>query len=240
MDIIAHRGASGTFPENTLRAFKEAARLPIFGVEFDVHMSSDGELVVIHDETIDRTSNGTGFVKDMTLVELKKYDYGSYFSSEFYGETIPTLCEVLDIFETTEHTINIELKSDVFPYPKMVEKVLDIISERQMEERVILSSFDHSAIQLVKTLNPQIKTGALFMEVLVHPLNYIRKIPADALHVFFPTAVRPTLNEIYEAGVPVRTFTVNDPEQAQTLKQSGVQAIFTDFPEKMVSFLNTK
>ena len=80
MEIFAHRGASGNFPENTIAAFKEAARLPVFGVEFDVHMTADGELVVIHDESIDRTSNGTGYVKDMSLAELKKYDFGSWFS----------------------------------------------------------------------------------------------------------------------------------------------------------------
>ncbi|MDW0117066.1 glycerophosphodiester phosphodiesterase [Sporosarcina thermotolerans] len=240
MDIFAHRGASGSFPENTVSSFKEAARLPIFGVEFDVHMSSDGELVVIHDETIDRTSNGMGFIKDMTLEDLKQFDYGGWFSPEFRGETIPTLSEVLDIFQPTELILNIELKSDVFPYNGMVEKVLAMISKKQMEECVILSSFDHSAIQLVKKLAPQIETAALFMEVLVHPLDYIRSLPTNALHVFFPTAVRPSLKEIYEAEVPVRAFTVNEPEQAKTLKQAGVQAIFTDFPEKMASLLNNQ
>ena len=116
MEIFAHRGASGNFPENTIAAFKEAARLPVYGVEFDVHMTADGELVVIHDESIDRTSNGTGYVKDMSLAELKTYDFGSWFSPDFQGETIPTLSEVLDVFDSTDHKLNIELKSDIFPY----------------------------------------------------------------------------------------------------------------------------
>lgn len=233
MNVFAHRGASGNFPENTLSSFREAARLPIYGVEFDVHMTADGELVVIHDESIDRTSNGHGYVKDMTLDELKLYDYGSWFAPEFAGETIPTLDEVLDIFAQTEHKLNIELKSDIFPYEGMVEKVLAIISDRQIESRVILSSFDHGAIQMAKQLAPQIETGALFMEVLVNPLDYLQNLPADALHLFFPTAVRPSLREVYEAGVPVRTFTVNDENYAQMLKHSGVESIFTDYPEKM-------
>lgn len=233
MNVFAHRGASGNFPENTLSSFREAARLPIYGVEFDVHMTADGELVVIHDESIDRTSNGHGYVKDMTLDELKLYDYGSWFAPEFAGETIPTLDEVLDIFAQTEHKLNIELKSDIFPYEGMVEKVLAIISDRQIESRVILSSFDHGAIQMAKQLAPQIETGALFMEVLVNPLDYLQNLPADALHLFFPTAVRPSLGEVYEAGVPVRTFTVNDENYAQMLKQVGVESIFTDYPERM-------
>ena len=85
MDIYAHRGSSGTHPENTIAAFHEAARLPIYGVEFDVHLTKDGELVVIHDETIDRTSDGKGFVKDMTLAELRTFDFGSWFSKNFRG-----------------------------------------------------------------------------------------------------------------------------------------------------------
>ncbi|MFD1206171.1 MULTISPECIES: glycerophosphodiester phosphodiesterase [Sporosarcina] len=236
MDIFAHRGASGNFPENTIAAFKEAARLPVRGVEFDVHMTFDGQLVVIHDESIDRTSNGSGFIKDLTLSELKEFDFGSWFSPDFSGEKIPTLPEVLDVFSRTEHLLNIELKSDIFPYDGMVEKVLDIIQERGIESRVILSSFDHSAIQTAKNLMPQIETGALVMEVLVNPLSYLQQIPADAFHLLFPTALRPSMQEIIKQQVPIRAFTVNDPEHAALLKEAKVQAIFTDFPEEMVSF----
>ncbi|WP_262173651.1 glycerophosphodiester phosphodiesterase [Saccharococcus sp. Marseille-Q5394] len=239
MKIFAHRGASGNFPENTIAAFMEAARLPVFGVEFDVHMSADGELVVIHDESIDRTSDGTGYVKDMSLAELKKHDFGNWFSPEFLGETIPTLADVLEVFDSTDHKLNIELKSDIFPYEGMVEKVLDLIAERQMESRIIISSFDHSAISTVKRFNPQIETAALFMEVLVHPMDYLNKIPTDALHILFPAALRPTIAEVINSGMPVRTFTVNDKTYAQTLKQAGVQAIFTDYPEKLYSFLSS-
>ncbi|MCG7344581.1 glycerophosphodiester phosphodiesterase [Sporosarcina sp. ACRSL] len=239
MDVFAHRGASGNYPENTIAAFNEAARLPVFGVEFDVHMTADGELVVIHDESIDRTSNGTGYVKDLSLAELRKYDFGSWFSSDFQGEMIPTLADVLDVFEFTNHKLNIELKSDIFPYVGMVEKVLALITERQIASRVIISSFDHAAIESVKLYHPEIETAALFMEVIVHPLDYIRRIPADALHIFFPAAIRPSIAEVINSGMPVRTFTVNDVTHANILKQAGVQAIFTDYPEKMLTFLDS-
>jgi len=237
MKIFAHRGASGNYPENTIVAFKEAARLPVFGVEFDVHMTADGELVVIHDESINRTSNGTGYVKDLSLAELKTYDFGSWFASEFQGEKIPTLKEVLDVFDSTTHILNIELKSDIFPYEGMVEKVIDLIEERKLDSRVIISSFDHTAIQLVKRLNPQIETAALFMEVLVEPIDYLQKIPADALHILFPAAIRPSITEVIKSGMPVRTFTVNDEIYATILKQAGVQAIFSDYPEKMSNII---
>ncbi len=238
MEIYAHRGSSGTHPENTFAAFKDAARLPIFGVEFDVHMTKDGELVICHDEKVDRTSNAKGFIKDMTLDQLRKYDFGSWFSKEFKGEVIPTLQEVLIIFAKTNHKISIELKSDIFPYPGMLEKVLDFISTMKLDSRVVISSFNHEMLREVKELAPHIETGALFMEVLVDPAQYIRTIPTDAIHITRHAALRPSTKKVIEEGVPVQVFTVNKVSQMQALKDIGVRAIFTDFPEKMHSNLN--
>src|SRR4051794_19058975 len=108
MKIIAHRGYSAKYPENTLAAFRACANLPIYGVEFDVHLTKDQQVVVIHDEAINRTSNGIGFIKDMTLQELRQFDYGGWFSEEFKGERIPTLQEVLNVFRGTDFRVNIE------------------------------------------------------------------------------------------------------------------------------------
>ncbi|MHA6259583.1 glycerophosphodiester phosphodiesterase [Sporosarcina sp. CAU 1771] len=237
MDIYAHRGSSGTHPENTLAAFKEAARLPVYGVEFDVHMTKDGELVIIHDESINRTSNGKGYVKDMTFAELRKFDYGKWFSSDFEGEMIPTLEEVFAVFASTNHHLNIELKSDIFPYEGMAKKVVDLVYTHGLQDRVVISSFDHETVQLVKQLAPNIETGALFMEVLVSPTAYIRKIPANALHLCLPAALRKSAKEAIEEGIPVRVFTVNEEKYADLLLQAGIHAIFTDYPEKMQAYL---
>ncbi len=239
MDIFAHRGSSGTHPENTLIAFREAAQLAVYGVEFDVHLTKDDHLVVIHDERIDRTSNGTGFVKDMTLEELRSYDFGSWFSSEFKGEIIPTLEEVLDVFSTSSHHLNIELKSDIFPYIGMVEKVLSLVNTESLKSRIVISSFDHEAIRLVKMLAPQIETAALFMESLVNPLAYLQSIPADALHLFMPAAIRSGALDAMANGVNVRAFTVNEEMYADALKSCGVTAIFTDYPKKMLDYLSS-
>ncbi|MGB2993838.1 MAG: glycerophosphodiester phosphodiesterase [Paenisporosarcina sp.] len=235
MKIYAHRGASGTHPENTLAAFKEAAGLAIHGVELDVHLSKDGELVVIHDETIDRTSNGAGYVKDLTLAELRAYDYGSWFKDEFAGETIPTLAEVLEIFQHTTHHVNIELKSDIFPYEGMGEKVLYLVEKMGMADRVVISSFDHEAVRHFKKIAPHIEVAILTMDVLVDAYDYARVVPADALHIYLPSAHRKTTKEALLKGAIIRVFTVNKEEYAQALKKLGVHAIFTDFPERMKS-----
>lgn len=240
MKIYAHRGSSGTHPENTLAAFKEAARLPVYGVEFDVHLTKDRELVVIHDETINRTSNGSGFVKDMTLEELRIYDFGSWFSEDYKGETIPTLEEVLQVFLEVHHHINIELKSDIFPYDGMEEQVLALVLSLQLESRVLISSFNHEAIRKVKRLQPELQTAVLFMETLVDPLAYVRNIPAEALHLFLPAAVRPFTKKVIEDGGIVRVFTVNEKEYVEALQEIGVHAIFTDFPEEMLTHVKNQ
>jgi len=233
MKIYAHRGSSGTHPENTLAAFNEVARLEIHGVELDVHMTKDSEVVVIHDETIDRTSNGTGYVKDFTLAELRAYDFGSWFGSNFAGETIPTLEEVLAIYKHTAHHVNIELKSDIFPYEGMGEKVRQVVENMAMADRVVISSFDHEAIRNFKKSAPHIEVAILTSQVLVDAYDYARFIPADALHIYLPTAPRKMTKEAMLKGAIIRVYTVNEAENALALKQIGVHAIFTDFPERM-------
>lgn len=239
MKIYAHRGSSGTHPENTIAAFKAAARLPVHGVEFDIHMTKDHELVVIHDETIDRTSNGTGFIKDMTLAELKKFDFGSWFSPKFKQETIPTLREVLYVFKDTDHHLNIELKSDIFPYEGMEQAVSQMLTDYRLEPRVVISSFNHEMVRRFKQLAPPIETAILFMEVMIEPHKYAEVVGADALHAFFPEALRKMGAEAIGSGKKVRAFTVNEEKYADLLKQVGVDAIFTDYPEKMWNYLHS-
>jgi len=240
MKIYAHRGSSGTHPENTLSAFKQAANLTIHGVELDVHLTKDGNLVVIHDESIDRTSNGTGYVKDMTLSELREFEYGSWFSEDFKGERIPTLEEVLDIFAATTHHVNIELKSDIFPYVGLGNKVLHAIETRHMADRVVVSSFDHEAIRDFKKSAPHIKVALLSMGVLVDAYDYARFIPADAIHIYLPTALRKMTKEALAKGAIIRVFTVNEIEHALAVDDIGIHAIFTDYPEKMMKLFEGK
>lgn len=236
MEIFAHRGASSTHPENTIAAFKEVARLAITGVELDVHMTKDGEVVVIHDERVDRTSDGTGFVKDLTIAQLRELDFGSWFNAKFAGEKIPTLAEVLAIFADTAHTINIELKSDVFMYEGLEQKVIACIEQYQMQQRVIISSFDHEALQRVYALDSSLTIAALFGAVVVDIEAYTKRIPAQAMHVTLPSAFRHSITQALQHGNTVRVYTVNDVLYAQELALLGVDAIFTDKPAEIAAF----
>lgn len=235
MEIYAHRGASGTYPENTLAAFEAAAKLPVAGVEFDVHLTSDGELVVIHDESINRTSNGEGFVKDLTLAELQQYDFGTWFDAKFAGEKIPTLRQVLAVFKDTTHRINIELKTDIFVYEGIAEKTLALVNEMQLQERVMISSFDHEILQQVHVQAPEIEIATLFAAVIVNMKSYIEQIPAKAIHVTTPAAFRKPVAEAIANDVTVRVYTVNEEVYAMELELLGVDAIYTDYPERMLA-----
>ncbi|MFC7686183.1 glycerophosphodiester phosphodiesterase [Ureibacillus sp. GCM10028918] len=237
MNIYAHRGYSAKYPENTLAAFQAAANLPIDGVEFDVHLTKDGQVVVIHDESINRTSNGVGYVKDMTLQELREFDYGSWFSEEFVGLEIPTLEEVLNVYRGTDLRVNIELKSDIFAYAGIEELVLQVVEALGMMDQVVISSFDHEAVARIARLSPNVENAALFVNAILDVANYQEKLPAKALHVSLPSAFRGPVREAIEKGSVVRVWTVNEVEHAALLVDTGVNAIFTDEPEKMLAFL---
>lgn len=240
MKIFAHRGYSGKYPENTMAAFQAAAKLPIFGVELDVHLTKDNQIVVIHVETINRTSNGSGFVKDLTLEELRRYDFGSWFGEEFSGEKIPTLSEVLELFCKTKIMVNIELKSDIFVYAGLEEKVLREVEAYGMEDQVIISSFDHEAVRRIAHIDPNVENAALFANMILNVVNYQKEIPAKALHVALPTAVRKSVLEAIQQNSIVRVYTVNEIEHAEILLNIGVDAIFTDEPEKMLNFMKQR
>lgn len=236
MKIFAHRGSAGTHPENTLAAFRAAAALPIDGVELDVHLTKDGEVVVIHDEKINRTTNGKGYVKDMTLEELKQYDAGSWFSEEWGGERVPTLDEVFEIYEGTSHRLNIEIKSDIFPYDGLVEKVLTIANNRGMADRLLLSSFNHEDVRHI-CRETEVKSAILASQIYVDIYDYARVIGTKQVHVSLPGAFRKMTTDALIKGAIVYVYTVNKLEYAEQLKEIGIHGIFTDYPERMLEAL---
>ncbi|WP_048600940.1 glycerophosphodiester phosphodiesterase [Rubeoparvulum massiliense] len=230
--IFAHRGSKGTHPENTMAAFREAVRLGADGIELDVHLTRDKQVVVIHDEKVDRTTNGTGFVKDHSLQELKQLDAGSWFHPSYEQETIPTLEEVFTLIRETPLQVNIELKTDHIQYEGIEDQVIQLVRQHQLEDRVILSSFNHYSLVKTKQLAPEMETGILFMEGLFEPWEYAKRLGASALHCYYPIAFSPIGIEALQQGMAVRPFTVNHEEHMKQLFQQKISAIITDYPGK--------
>ncbi len=228
--IFAHRGASGEYPENTLLAFQKAAEQEADGLELDIHLTKDQVPVVIHDRKVDRTTDGKGWVFEHTLEELKQLDAGSWKDPSFQGEQIPTLEEVLAWAKDTSLFLNIELKIGLRPYSGLVPQVLEQIAHFKLEDRVIISSFNHYSLVEVRQLNPAIETAILFMEGLYQPWEYAKGIGAQGLHCYLPVAQPELLRGAAEAGMPVRPFTVNDPNHMKKLIQAQCAGFFTDWP----------
>lgn len=222
---IAHRGAKAYEPENTLQAFQKALDLNSDGIELDVHLSADGHIIVIHDETIDRTTNGKGFVNDFTLAELK-----SFLIDEKYQ--IPTLNEVFDLVDK-KCLINIELKGLGTP-SKVVKLIEQCISEKNWNyNHFIVSSFDWNMLQETSNLNSKIQIGVLTEENLDTALAFAEKIKAKAIHPDFILLNEENVHQIQEKGFLVLPWTVNSEQDIQKVKSYNVDGIISDNPDKI-------
>lgn len=236
--VWAHRGASAYAPENTIAAFRMAMDMGADGLELDVHLSSDGKLMVIHDETVDRTSNGSGRVVDMTCQELKKLDFSNGMK-EFEGARIPTLQEVFGLIKNSPLTVNIEVKCDVVLYPGIWDKLIRLEREMGMQGRVLYSSFNHYVLQKIRELDPDAEIGLLYGNAMVDPWVYANYLKANAIHPHYFAALQcPGLMEGCEAnGVKVNTWTVNKPEDVLALSHKGVNAVITNHPDMALKVL---
>jgi glycerophosphoryl diester phosphodiesterase len=234
--IIGHRGGAAGYPENTLASFKKAVEIGADGVEFDVQLTADGEVVVIHDELIDRTMNGIGLVKDYKLSELRQLNAGEFYSPEFKEEKIPTLAEVLEVVKNLE-VINIELKN-YLPYPELEEKVLKLVEQFEIREKVIISSFNHYSLQKIKKLQPEIKTGCLLMSKMINAPDYAFKRGFEALHLHFLTADQETVDKAHFMGMQLNVYTVNFPDAVSELLEKNVDMIMTDDLEMALNVRN--
>ena len=304
---IGHRGYSGKFDENTMLAFRKAIEYKADGIETDVQLSKDGVLILIHDETLDRTTNGHGFVKDYTLDELKIFrtkseprvqalktdaleemanlkarelsidtfqaletnieiDNIKHFSNvnvnskdshkigeytreevEYFqkrdGEEIPTLRELLEIFSKSDlKVLNLELKNSVIEYHGLEEKVLNIIDEFNLRERVVISSFNHMSLTKIREIekqrsklkgkgqhNKKLTLGALTDSTLVNVPKYLQAISVECYHPYFPSILNEEyISEIKKAGIKVNTYTVNNITDMKQVMSVGADSIITN------------
>lgn len=232
--IIAHRGASALAPENTLAAFQLAITHHADGIELDVHLSIDGEVVVIHDANLGRTTTGTGSVYEKSLNELKQLDAGSWFGTQFAGEQLPTLGEVFDLLGE-QLFVNIELKGPGLLRSDLPARTIEIVRKYGFEDRVIFSSFNPWMLRQIAQQMPGARIGLLlppgplagWVRVLSKPI-----VAPWAYHPHYLT-VTPTFFERAEREKrPVLAYTVNQPEEISRLCALGIYGIITDDPAK--------
>ena len=227
--IWAHRGASGYAPENTMAAFALALQMGADGLELDVHLTRDGVVVVAHDETLERVSNGTGRFVDYTFAQLRALNFGN-------SEKLPTLEEVYAMIKPTKLQINVEIKSGIVLYEGIEKKILGIAKAAGMNERVIYSSFNHYSLMTLRQICPSAKIGLLYQCALVDPWLYAQHIHADALHPFYPTLASPGLVEgCKKANVALHPWTVNAPEHIKSVLALGVEAVITNYPDVAIA-----
>jgi glycerophosphoryl diester phosphodiesterase len=236
--VIAHRGFSARAPENTLVAVSSAIRIGADMVEVDVTLTSDGRLVCIHDETLDRTTNGTGIVQDHSLAELQRLDAGSWFSREFYNARIPTLEEVLDLING-RILLNIEIKPEAVTDADggISALVVQAVIERKMADQVVVSSFEPRALRQVAAIDYTIVTATLYDEDLqaeASPLDIVAAARSQGFNVSRKQVDGDLVHLCHSNGIPVAVYTVNKTRHMRHMIDLGVHAVFTDHPDRLI------
>jgi len=217
--IIGHRGAKGEYPENTLGSIELALKKGCDGVEIDVHLSLDGELVVIHDSTLLRTTKETGSVKEKTFDDLRKLDAGS-------GEKIPSLEEVLNLVKSFQGAVTfVEIKAQ-----GCEQKVINALKKTQMESRSIVKCFHHLPLKTIKEINPEIKTHCLLYGRPLNPVEIVKACQADGLSISNETVDADLAKECHEAGVELTLWNANSVSEKEAFQKMGFDYICTDYP----------
>lgn len=243
--IYGHRGCMGTYPENTLAGFMQAIREGVDGIELDVHMTKDGEIVVIHDEFLDRTTDGTGYIKDLTFAEIRKYSAGVKFShydafvDQWRLEKVPTLKEVLELLKPYEVELNIELKTTRFMYKGIEEAVHQIVQSYGNNRKVIYSSFHLPTLMRMNKLDPNADIALLVEGMLPHPHEYLDYFHLESVHIS-KSAILNNVAHWKPVFPRLRAWTVNDANDMKQLFDLRVAAIMTDFPEKALIYRNER
>jgi glycerophosphoryl diester phosphodiesterase len=240
--VIAHRGFSGAAPENTIAAFKKAIDLGVDMIELDVHLSKDGQIVVIHDDTLNRTTNGKGKVTSYTLNELKRLDAGSWLSSQFSGERIPTLKEALELARG-QMLLNIELKKgDMGPYTMtdLADRSLQEVEKAGMLNQVIFASFDPSAIDRIRGKNPKIPVALIYNQSWTFPQEVTGGRPVSILSCSGKVLTQTNISNAHQRGMKVMAWTLNTEEHMQRFLNMGVDGILTDYPDFLIKILQKR
>lgn len=241
--IIGHRGASAVAPENTMAAFREALAVGADGIEFDVRLTRDRVPVVIHDSTLRRTGGLPHRVADRTWAEISKVDVGSWFSGSFANETVPSLAELFTLFRSNNSTLYLEMKCDSAAEQRaLAEACVQTIDEHSLKERVIVECFQLPALRILKEIDSEIKTVALFEPSFTNPsvlsdqriINQARDVGAAALALHHRLARESLVQKAKDAEMHVAVWTVDEPAWIERARASGIDALITNEPKRMI------
>ena len=230
--VIAHRGACLRAPENTLTAFRAAADLGADGIELDTKLTADGRIVVMHDQTLDRTTAGKGPIREHTLAEIRALEAGAHFSASFAGEPIPTLAEVFQAVGS-DLLINVEIGNYSTPTDHLPEAVVNMVLEHGLQESVVLSSFNPIALRRARKVAPAIVRALLVMPQEPPWLRaaFAWLAPHDFAHPYASLVDAAGVSRHHRAGHKVIVWGTNDPARMRELLQMGVDGLITDVPE---------
>jgi glycerophosphoryl diester phosphodiesterase len=234
--VFGHRGAMGYAPENTFASFERAVQIGVDAIELDVHLAADGEVVVIHDPVLDRTTDGQGMVGEKTLDELKALDVGVHFGLEYAGQQIPTLGEVL-AWARGRCVLDVEIKGGPWPYDGLEARVVDLIRQHQMVDQTIVISFEHPTVARVKALAPEIATGTLWSCRPMDPVAVAQAAGANAILPFWSYCDAETVERAHAAGLSVHPWATSEPPVIAHLIELGVDSICSNHPDRVVNAL---
>ena len=234
-EVICHRGYSSRYPENTMLAVQKAVKTQADGMEWDVHLTRDGEVVVMHDELVDRTTDGTGFVKDYTWAELRRLDASGPFRGKVRPQRVPALKEYLEFIAPTNFKTNIELKTETFDYNGIEEKVWNLVQAFGLEDRVLFSSFHAQSLLRLKEIAPAAPCGLLNKDKLPHAGRVIRDFGFEAYHPLYLRLRPSVIRDLKEHGIQINTYTVNGHGSLTYLLAWDVHSVITNYPERAIA-----
>ncbi|MBP7861752.1 glycerophosphodiester phosphodiesterase [bacterium] len=236
--VIAHRGGKKWAPENTMSGFKQSIDIKADGIELDIHKCKSGELVVIHDETLDRTTNGTGYVKEKTWSELSKLSAGLWFDKKFESEKIPLLKEVLALVDG-KLVLNIEIKNSPVAYDGIEDDLLKMLDDYKYPDKIIISSFDHAVLKNISSKSDKYRLAFLGDALVYDVGGYANKLGASAWHPYHGELRIDNVEQAHKNNLMVNVWTVNETKDWNRMRSLKVDGIVTDDPAGLIDYLKT-
>ena len=234
--IYAHRGGAKWAPENTMAAFRKCKENGVYGIELDIQRCKTGELVVIHDEDLKRTTNGTGLIKDTSLSDLNKLDAGSWFGDQFKNERVPLLSDVLKLLDG-KVVLNIEIKNTPVAYPGIEDDLLKVLADYKYPDTIIVSSFDHEVLKRLHEKSSKYAIALLGDPILCDVGQYAKQVGATAWHPYFGSMRKDVIDSAHGASLKVNVWTPNKKPEWEELISQGVDGIVTDDPKALGDYL---